>query len=41
MYGHGRVDTSAVHVSQTKHTARFQCTTDSDQNQMRRSTPAR
>ena len=30
---HG-VDTSAVHVSQTKHTARFQCTTDSDQNQI-------
>ncbi|MGH3786496.1 MAG: carbohydrate kinase family protein [Pseudonocardiaceae bacterium] len=30
---HG-VDVSAVHVSQTKHTARFQCTTDSDQNQI-------
>ena len=30
---HG-VDTSAVHVSQTKHTARFLCTTDSDQNQI-------
>jgi adenosine kinase len=30
---HG-VDISAVHVSQTKHTARFQCTTDSDQNQI-------
>jgi adenosine kinase len=31
--GHG-VDTSAVHVSQTKHTARFLCTTDADQNQI-------
>ena len=30
---HG-VDISAVHVSQTKHTARFLCTTDSDQNQI-------
>ncbi|HKR51309.1 MAG TPA: carbohydrate kinase family protein [Pseudonocardiaceae bacterium] len=30
---HG-VDVSAVHVSQTRHTARFQCTTDSDQNQI-------
>lgn len=30
---HG-VDTSAVHVSQTRHTARFLCTTDSDQNQI-------
>ena len=30
---HG-VDTSAVHVSQTRHTARFQCITDSDQNQI-------
>ncbi len=30
---HG-VDVSAVHMSQTKHTARFQCTTDSDQNQI-------
>jgi adenosine kinase len=30
---HG-VDVSAVHVSQTKHTARFLCTTDSDQNQI-------
>ncbi len=30
---HG-VDTSAVHVSQVKHTARFLCTTDSDQNQI-------
>ncbi|MGQ0717742.1 MAG: carbohydrate kinase family protein [Pseudonocardiales bacterium] len=30
---HG-VDISAVHISQTKHTARFQCTTDSDQNQI-------
>ncbi|MGH3934760.1 MAG: carbohydrate kinase family protein [Pseudonocardiaceae bacterium] len=30
---HG-VDTSAVHVSPTLHTARFQCTTDSDQNQI-------
>jgi adenosine kinase len=30
---HG-VDTSAVRVSQTKHTARFLCTTDSDQNQI-------
>jgi adenosine kinase len=30
---HG-VDTSAVHISQTKHTARFLCTTDSDQNQI-------
>jgi adenosine kinase len=30
---HG-VDTSAVHVSQTKHTARFLCTTDTDQNQI-------
>jgi adenosine kinase len=28
------VDTSAVRVSQTKHTARFLCTTDSDQNQI-------
>ena len=28
---HG-VDVSAVHISQTKHTARFLCTTDSDQN---------
>ncbi|HEY2764822.1 MAG TPA: carbohydrate kinase family protein [Pseudonocardiaceae bacterium] len=30
---HG-VDTSAVHVSAAKHTARFLCTTDSDQNQI-------
>lgn len=30
---HG-VDTSAVHISQDKHTARFLCTTDSDQNQI-------
>ncbi len=30
---HG-VDTSAVHTSQDKHTARFLCTTDSDQNQI-------
>ncbi|MGH3851654.1 MAG: carbohydrate kinase family protein, partial [Pseudonocardiaceae bacterium] len=30
---HG-VDTSAVHVSADKHTARFLCTTDSDQNQI-------
>lgn len=30
---HG-VDVSAVHVSQTRHTARFLCTTDSDQNQI-------
>lgn len=30
---HG-VDTSAVRVSRTLHTARFQCTTDSDQNQI-------
>jgi adenosine kinase len=30
---HG-VDVSAVHVSQTQHTARFLCTTDSDQNQI-------
>jgi adenosine kinase len=30
---HG-VDISAVHVSQTKHTARFLCTTDIDQNQI-------
>jgi adenosine kinase len=30
---HG-VDTSAVRVSQTRHTARFLCTTDSDQNQI-------
>ncbi len=30
---HG-VDTSAVHISKTKHTARFLCTTDSDQNQI-------
>jgi adenosine kinase len=30
---HG-VDVSAVHVSQTKHTARFLCTTDSDSNQI-------
>jgi adenosine kinase len=30
---HG-VDTSAVHVSELKHTARFLCTTDLDQNQM-------
>ncbi len=30
---HG-VDTSAVHVSELKHTARFLCTTDQDQNQM-------
>ncbi len=30
---HG-VDVSAVHISQTKHTARFLCTTDSDQNQI-------
>ncbi|HEU0128829.1 MAG TPA: carbohydrate kinase family protein [Pseudonocardiaceae bacterium] len=30
---HG-VDTHAVHVSKDKHTARFLCTTDSDQNQI-------
>ncbi len=30
---HG-VDTSGVHVSELKHTARFLCTTDTDQNQM-------
>jgi adenosine kinase len=30
---HG-VDVSAVHISQTKHTARFLCTTDSDHNQI-------
>jgi adenosine kinase len=30
---HG-VDTSGVHVSELKHTARFLCTTDEDQNQM-------
>jgi adenosine kinase len=30
---HG-VDVSAVHLSATKHTARFLCTTDSDQNQI-------
>lgn len=30
---HG-VDTSAVHISPDKHTARFLCTTDSDQNQI-------
>lgn len=30
---HG-VDTSAVHVSELKHTARFLCTTDEDQNQI-------
>jgi adenosine kinase len=30
---HG-VDVSAVHVSETKHTARFLCTTDSDSNQI-------
>jgi adenosine kinase len=30
---HG-VDVSAVHVSQTKHTARFLCTTDADSNQI-------
>ncbi|MGH3915608.1 MAG: carbohydrate kinase family protein [Pseudonocardiaceae bacterium] len=30
---HG-VDTSAVHVSADKHTSRFMCTTDSDQNQI-------
>jgi adenosine kinase len=30
---HG-VDVSAVRISQTKHTARFQCTTDTDQNQI-------
>lgn len=28
------VDTSGVHVSQTRHTARFVCTTDADQNQI-------
>lgn len=28
------VDTSGVHVSDTRHTARFVCTTDSDQNQI-------
>ncbi|HZA15495.1 MAG TPA: carbohydrate kinase family protein [Pseudonocardiaceae bacterium] len=31
--GHG-VDIDSIHVSQTKHTARFLCTTDSDQNQI-------
>jgi len=30
---HG-VDTHAIHVSQTSHTARFVCTTDADQNQI-------
>ena len=30
---HG-VDTSSVHVSELRHTARFLCTTDADQNQM-------
>ena len=30
---HG-VDTGSVHVSQTRHTARFVCTTDSEQNQI-------
>lgn len=30
---HG-VDTSAVHISRDKHTARFLCTTDADQNQI-------
>lgn len=30
---HG-VDTAGVHVSELKHTARFQCTTDSDHNQI-------
>jgi adenosine kinase len=30
---HG-VDVSGVRISQTRHTARFQCTTDSDQNQI-------
>jgi adenosine kinase len=30
---HG-VDTSGVHVSELRHTARFMCTTDEDQNQM-------
>jgi adenosine kinase len=30
---HG-VDTASVHVSATKHTARFMCTTDADQNQI-------
>lgn len=30
---HG-VDTSGVHVSQTRHTARFICTTDEEQNQL-------
>ncbi len=30
---HG-VDTGSVHVSQTKHTARFVCTTDTEQNQI-------
>jgi adenosine kinase len=30
---HG-VDTSGVHVSETRHTARFVCTTDTDQNQI-------
>jgi adenosine kinase len=30
---HG-VDVSAVRISQSKHTARFQCTTDADQNQI-------
>jgi adenosine kinase len=33
LHRHG-VDTSAVHVSHLKHTARFLCTTDLDQNQM-------
>ena len=31
--GHG-VDTSGVRISETRHTARFVCTTDSDQNQI-------
>jgi adenosine kinase len=33
LHRHG-VDTSSVHVSELKHTARFLCTTDLDQNQM-------
>jgi adenosine kinase len=28
------VDTSGVHISRLRHTARFQCTTDADQNQI-------
>ena len=37
---HG-VDIRAVHISQTKHTARLMCITDSDSNRIGSSTPAR